>query len=829
MRSLRSSFLCVLLGLLSTTAVSAKSPPPDEPITRVVQPFLNKFCVDCHGAEDQKAERRFDRLTTRIKDDSSLVDYQDIVDQLNLGDMPPEDESQPSEKQRRMVIQFLSSAIERYHETHRGDAETVLRRMNSREYHNTVRDLLSLNMTMFRPTEKFPLDQTNEHLDNVGDTLVTSGHLLARYLEAADLVVAKALHPVEKPKVQTWKFVDGFHQQPEIDQVHKKTNRFKHMTLYDVVGADKPEGAYGPIHAFAKGVPHDGFYEIKIRAEAVNREHPYDPEFLGTDPSEPLRLGIVAGNHEVGDLHLPQPNEPLLAEIELEDTAKWYTEKVWLDEGFTPRFTFRNGLMDARNLWSKLVRRYPDQFPKNLKGIVALRLNAIKHGKLPQIHIHEIEIRGPLYDQWPKSSQVRLLGDDWNGQLNEADVRKKLKRFASRAYRREATGEEVDRLLKVFRIRREAGQSTINAYADSAKAALTSPAFLYLDQSESDGPSPDSKRLTPHALASRLSYFLWSSTPDAKLMRAADSGQILEPGVLTQQVRRMLADPKSDALVDGFLGSWLAMRDLGSTQPDRNDFREFYHYDLDSAMRRETFLFVRDMIDRNEEISKFIDSDYSFVNKPLAQHYGLKQQPSGYGFERVALNDRRRGGLLGQASVLTLTANGVDTSPVVRGVWLLENFLGTPPSPPPPDVEPLDPDARGAKSIRDQLEKHRDNASCYDCHQKIDPLGFALENFDPIGGWRDRYNAKTKIDASGELPGGRKFEDVRELKRILLERQDQFAQALATKMLAYATGRPTLPADRPHINKILAAGKKDGFPFRSMIEQVVISEPFQTK
>jgi hypothetical protein len=290
----------------------------------------------------------------------------------------------------------------------------------------------------------------------------------------------------------------------------------------------------------------------------------------------------------------------------------------------------------------------------------------------------------------------------------------------------------------------------------------------------------------------------------------------------------MLADPKSDAFVDGFLGSWLGLRELGATPPDRGEFRDFYHYDLDTAMRRETFLFTRYLIDQNLSLVNFLDSDFTFVNRPLARHYGI-EPPPGSGFQRVDLDDRRRGGLLGQASVLTLTANGIDTSPVVRGVWLLENLLGTPPSPPPPDVQPLDPDTRGATTIRDQLEKHRDNPSCYDCHRKIDPLGFALENFDPIGRWRDAYERNHKIDASGQLPGGRQFADVVGLKSVLIEQREQFARGFTKKLLAYAMGRHAEPGDRPHVDAILQATKSGGYPLGDLIEQIVLSEPFRTK
>jgi hypothetical protein len=244
-------------------------------------------------------------------------------------------------------------------------------------------------------------------------------------------------------------------------------------------------------------------------------------------------------------------------------------------------------------------------------------------------------------------------------------------------------------------------------------------------------------------------------------------------------------------------------------------------------MRRETHLFTRRLIDENLSVVNFLDADFTFVNKPLAKLYGLAP-PEGNEFELVRLTDRRRGGLLGQASVLTVTANGIDTSPVVRGVWLLENILGTPPSPPPPDVEPLDPDVRGATTIREQLQKHRSVASCYDCHRKIDPMGFALENFDPIGKWRTTYGGKSAIEASGELPNGQAFSDIEGFKKILVSQKAQFTRALATKLLAYAMGRHAEASDRPHIDRIVEQLAERGDGFRDLIELVALTEPFRS-
>ncbi len=795
-----------------------------------VAPFLKSHCSNCHGLEKQSGDRRFDQLTGEISDSNSLAELQDILDQLNLDEMPPHDQPQPPVEEQRVVTQWLTKHIANYHASHaQASEETVLRRLNAREYRNTVRDLLHLNMTMFDPTVGFPREQTIDHLDNVGASLVTSGYLLSKYLAAAELVIDKAIFPLEKPPVQTWTFRENFKQQPEIDQVHGKTNNFDHLTLYDVIGADKHEGAYAPIHAFDTGVPHDGFYEIRFKATALNRLHPFDDDYLGTDRNELLRLGIVAGKKSAGPLHKPQPIEPLLAEVELQDGEQVTSVRVWLDQGFTPRFTFRNGLFDARNLWSKTLKRYPEQFPKpSRSGIVEARYLAIKHGKFPQIHIDDIEITGPLIDVWPTPSQRMLLAEDSEeilavGATTQTQIEKHLSRFATLAYRRPATEEEVSRLLQLVAERQSAGRSSLDSFADGMKAVLCSPSFLYLDE-----PSSPQSTLSDHALASRLALFLWSSMPDAELMDLAAHNQLHLPENLLEQTERMLVDQKSTAFIRDFLDSWLNLRDLGASPPDRDTFQAFYHYDLGTAMRQETELFTRCLLDENLSIKNFIDADFAFINKPLARHYGL-QPPSGIGFQRVNLTDRRRGGLLGQASVLTVTANGIDTSPVVRGVWLLENILGTPPSPPPPDVEPLDPDVRGAITIRDQLDKHRNIPSCYDCHRKIDPPGFALENYDAIGAWRDRYSKEAKIDASAELANGKSFKDIVEFKQLLLEQQDQFARALLEKLLAYATGRETTPNDRPHIEQILASQQPTNYRFRDLLKQIILSEPFQTK
>jgi hypothetical protein len=365
---------------------------------------------------------------------------------------------------------------------------------------------------------------------------------------------------------------------------------------------------------------------------------------------------------------------------------------------------------------------------------------------------------------------------------------------------------------------------------------LCAPEFLYREERSS--------KLDGHEIASRLSYFLWSSLPDEKLMASAAAGDLATPEARRKEAERMLADGRSYTFVREFLDGWLAMRKLGSMKPQGGGFNIYFDDNLEPAMRTESRLFFKHLLQTNGPIADFLDSDYTFVNRALAKHYGIDWkaaepslgkpveglsrddlQPDGagdspsQGFAKVKLTDKRRGGLLGQASVLTLTANGVDTSPVIRGTWLLENILGAPPSPPPPNVPVIEPDIRGATTLRQRLEKHRENAACAGCHRQIDPPGFALESFDAIGRWRGHYMVNSKplpVDPSGEF-NGHEFKDIIGFKQALLQRQPQFARCLVEKLLIHALGRELTAADRPAIRRIVEQAAADGYRLRDLV------------
>ncbi|OYP32276.1 DUF1592 domain-containing protein [Rhodopirellula sp. MGV] len=827
-RRLSWSITSVFVGVV-TLAAPSDSVVADEGTAQVheLRQFITTYCVECHSTDDPSGERDFESFDLESVNDDALILTQELIDQLNLGAMPPDDAAQPTLAERGAFVDAVTEQLaQRQRSARSTGGQTVLRRLSRREYLATIGDLFAMDMSMFDPTTRFPSDNTVEHLDNIGDTLVMSGYLLEQYLDAADVIVEKALFDLDKPAERKWNFKGRFPTQPELSIAHRRAFDYRYLCLYDCPLADKPEGAYGSIKEFEDGVPHDGEYEIKVLAQALHRDSPYDVSQLKIDLEEPFRLGIRPGKLAAGELHVMQPIQPLLAEADVADNQlRWYTFRVHLDRGMTPRFTFENGMNGMRSLHTRFHRQYNAMLPPEARGgagIVAGRNAMLKHGQMPQIRIHEVSIRGPITDRWPSPAVASILPD---GVFDGRQAEQVIANFADKAFRRPLREDELERLMAIYRMRIDSGRTSIGAMKDSLKAILCSPAFLYF---ESRG---DSGQLSQHALAERLSYFLTGSMPDSRLRHLADQGK-LHHEQLVNETRRLMDSERVAGMVNGFTDAWLGLRALGEMPPDRNAFWQYYAKGLEAEMKSESRLFLHAMINENLPLTEWLQANYSYLNRDLARHYGIieKVDPQkGEVFRRVVFDDPRRGGLLGQASVLTVSANGIETSPVVRGVWMLETVLGTPPPPPPDDVPPIDPDVRGAKGIRELLDKHRTLEACNQCHRKIDPMGFALECFDPVGSIRSRYPNRSAIDTSGKLPGGQTFSGPAELRQILVEQKAFFARAFTTKLLAYATGRRTEAADRAAINQILAELDADDYPTRTLIERLVLSEPFLTR
>jgi cytochrome c553 len=796
--------------------------------------FFADHCVKCHGSKKQESDRRLDRLVFDLSDETILGNWQDILDQLNLGDMPPPTEARPDPAKSKRVIAEITHRIEQAQSENRGQrTETALRRLNRREYLNTIRDLFGFDMAMFDPTIGFPDDAIEHGFDNQGEALVTSSYLLENYLKAAEQIIDKAIVDGARPQPKLIKMRPPFDRTTNahsgwVTQERRNTREFQ-----SIFQGTKERFGYRPFDDIAEGVPVDGFYEIRIKACGLHRKHDYPVDLIGTDIEEPIRLALTSGSQAFGTLHLRQSIEKTLALFDLpDDEPTWMEARIWLDQGFQPRLTYQNGPYFFKVLPHIIHRRFPEKFP--IKLVYSNWWDVCQNIKTPQIRVHEVEIEGPFYDQWPPLSHVAIFGDRPFSQDRTSEI---IEQFASRAFRRPVKPHELESFLNLVRLQRDLGDSPLEALKSGLTAVLCSPGFLYLE----DSSKPDSNKLDDYAVASRLSYFLWSTMPDQELLELAKQGRLSSAKEVRDQAIRMLRDPKADALAADFPDRWLTLYKLGEMPPDSNAFQHYYVGELESAMRRETHLFFKYLLANNLDIAYFLDSDFTFLNRPLAHHYGVDidefdkqfaQQKPGDGFVKMPIADAQRGGLFGQASVLTVTANGIDTSPVIRGVWVLENILGASTPPPPEGIEPLEPDTRGSVSIRDQLKKHRTVATCAQCHQKIDPIGFALESFDAIGGRRTHYvsrQTKLEIDTSGALPDGQSFNDISDVKAILLTRKEQFARCLIEKMVSYSIGRPLTIRDRPDIDQLVDRMKETGGGLQELVLSVVVSDTFLSR
>lgn len=833
------------------------------------RPVLDRYCVRCHGPEKQSADLRLDTLGTDLSTLDVSEAWLEIRDRLTLGEMPPEGEARPDDGTVARLADRIAVALDEAEAARDGGGpRVVLRRLNRDEYNNTVRDLLGVD---FEPAADFPEDPPAHGFDNVGAALQVSPLLLEKYLDAARAVVDRALVAGPKPVSHTWHIeVEEAHRshqfqgresagQDELWVADPVTERHRYLVKgggtavrdgWLVQQGAKDESAAG-FRWFR--LPASGAYLVRIRAAAA----------------VPTRDEVVASARRVILRNHEQGNWKKLSDSERgEARDRWEREewpaleahfrtdpmydygpprmKVATDEGVIiaaacveaptdePRvyeFSHEFEAVEGETVGVSITNDY--SVPSVLENFWFQRDPDFAR---PELLIDWVEFEGVHVDRWPPAGHdlVLLAEPDRTGD-EHADARLVLERFLTRAYRRPVDPAEVEPFLALFDAIRPEKPSFLEAIKVPLTAALVSPHFLYLVEPGDDAARP----LDQYEVAGRLSYFLWSTMPDAALFRLAAEGRLREPAVLTAQVDRMLADPKSEAFVRNFAGQWLGLRELGANPPVANLFPRYDEH-LEASMRRESEATFAEFLHRGLDVRGLLGSDQVVINERLARFYGIPGVKGDH-FRRVPVPDGvRRGGLMTQASVLTLTSNGTRTSPVVRGVWILENLLGDPPPPPPPDAGDLAPEVPGIDkaTVRDRLQAHRRLPQCASCHSKIDPLGFALENYDADGRWRDRYgfgyNGRVGdddplVDASGRLPGGRSFHGVAGLQSILLADEDRFLACLADKLLVYALGRGLTPADRPVRDRLVADLRRDGYTLRGLIAGIVTSEPFLTK
>ena len=801
--------------------------------TETLSKFLKTYCIYCHNQQDAQGEREFDSLQLPLDSEAHLITADEIVDQLTLRQMPPPDSDQPTTEERIAIVEFLRAdmrdARSRLQST---GGRTVMRRLTNREYENTLATLFSRRVDTLGLTTEFPSETVSRNIDRIGSAMITSGVLLDQYFSAANRLVELRLNKPETPP-KDWHFQGHFVQYEELSGPHKSVFNYRYLCLYEQPNTDTRQGGYGHIEDFLQGVPVSGLYDIEVHAQAMHRDTHYDPKIFRIDFSEPFQLAVVSGDIKRGHIHYPQSIEPILGQAVVPDKeAEWIPFRVWLEEGQTPRFIFPNGPYESRASVLETNKKYKEEL-KVEKDPGVSRAKLLTDGALPHIRIDEIKIRGPLPEPNGTSEEIAIFGQ--KGFQSEHAI-EQLCAFAERAFRRPIQQPDRSRIEKIYRKRIDERASERQAALDAIKMILCSPSFLYLcERTPEEEPG-----LGPYDLASRLSYTLWGIPPDDALLQSAAAGQLAEPALFKEHVRRMLADPRSDEFVRRFLDSWLNLRVIGSLPPPRQTANEYYSEDLPTSMKEEAKHFFRHLLDSNGPVTDFIDSDYTFVDKKLAKLYKLPEKDTlrlADGFQKAPLTDRnRRGGVLGMAGVLTASANGVDTSPVTRGVWVMENMLGTPPPAPPDEVPAIESDVSGATTIRERLDKHRADATCNVCHRKIDPMGFALEHFDPIGRFRDQYGKPKgdkptpQIDPSGTFPSGEKYADFSEFKRLLTEtRSDFFVRHMIETMLSYGTGRHMEHSDRWEIEEIMQRVKEDAFGLRNMVVEVLTSEIFSSR
>ncbi|MGK0186594.1 MAG: hypothetical protein ACI9R3_002377 [Verrucomicrobiales bacterium] len=753
--------------------------------------LFGQHCQKCHEGTKPKGDFEIGSLTDDFQDKANREQWLTVLEQLKSGDMPPEDKPRPPEEEVQAVVDWITGRAQRAEITQRSEeGRVVLRRLNRAEYANTMRDLLGVEVDL---TDLLPLNTSTSGFDNNAEGLHTSSYLMRSYLDAADRVLDEAIANAERP-YQIKKVFDI----KEEKTVKPKGSVYRHLDDGVAIFASW-ESANIRVTMWNFRSHVRGKYRFRISGYGFQSD------------AKPVNFHVTAGT---------------LKEVTEERLIDYYAFPA--DEPTVIEFTEQ---LEPENRIRIIADGLPALPPKVEK------IGADKYTG-PGLVIQWVEVDGPLLESWPLPSHRAIFGDMKQERVEGATERHKfevvsqqplidaepiLRNFARRAFRRAVTDDDIQPFLARVKSRLEQGYSFERAVRVGLKGILVSPSFLFL---------PETTSLDDYAFASRLSYFLWSSMPDEPLLELAEVRRLREPSVLRAQVERMLDDPKVAAFTENFTGQWLSLRAIDATLPDRKLYPE-YDEILRAALIKEPSLFFDEVLKANLSLTQFVSSDFTFLNERLAKHYGI---PGVKGTEMrkvVVPPESHRGGVMTMASVLKVTANGTTTSPVLRGAWVLERILGTPPSPPPPDIGAIEPDIRGATTIRDQLAKHRDVASCAKCHQEIDPPGFALESFDVIGGWRDHYRSIGKpgprVDPSDVLPDGRRFDNIDGFKELLLDDKDQLARNLAEKLFAYATGAAPTTLDEPEIETIVTKIREKDYGFRSLIHEIVQSALFQKK
>lgn len=788
----------------------ANHPAPDEKMDsfKRIQPILDRYCLPCHGETKQKGDFRLDQLGIDFKIGKHAESWHDVLDKLNRGEMPPEDQKQLSLSEFKQVTNWLQAGLKRASDQKRSTGgQVVLRRLSRYEYQNTLRDLLKFDDNF---SEDLPPDPASEEgFQNNGDTLGMSSLQIELYLQSARRALAKAIVTGPKPTIYR-------HRTEKSIKVKKMAtgNRLTHDSIFAVRLLE---------------YPREGSVMVRVEAAAVIPEGAGYPRLK---VSCGMKSDVLTAEEELGAVDVR-------ASI---DQPQVYRFKARIERfplpGHNPKFpgviiTLRNDYPQNKNL--KTEKR----------GKTKPQDSSTSETAFPLIVIKSVEFEGPFIETWPPKHHTNILlpRADLDDDLSYA--KRVLARFVTRAFRRPASEQEVARLLAFFAEMREQSLTFEEAMRETLILVLVSPEFLYLIEPKQQNSIREP--LTPHELATRLSYFLWSSMPDKQLFDLAEKGNLKDQAVLQKQVFSMISDPKSRSFVENFTDQWFDLSALNRVAVNPEYYPDFDN-DLKNLMRLETHRFFGELLHNNLSALNLIDSDFAILNRRLANHYGLVG-PLGNEFERIDLTNtseqshqknQQRGGLLTQGSILLSNSTGENSHPIRRAVWLLDRILDSPPSPPPPDVPELN--AKQAKlgklTVREQLEFHRSKKACNQCHRGIDPWGIAFEHYDGVGKWRNEIHHATgkkarrtsPVDAMTVLPGGDQINGLQQLKQYLLKHErDRFARSVVKRLLAYALGRSLEITDNATVETLCLQFKKNNYRLADLMTEIVNTDAFQFK
>ena len=761
--------------------------------------LLDRYCVTCHNDKLKTAGLMLDEMDVGNVGVKAEV-WEKVIRKLLSGTMPPLGQPRPGQAAFESFISGLEKSIDRAAELAPNPGRPTIHRLNRAEYTNAIRDLLALDIDS---RSLLPADDSGYGFDNIADVLKFSPGLLERYLIAAMKISRIAIgDPTIRASVQTY--------------------QLPYLTVSQNVrmSEDLPFGTRGGI-SIRHHFPLDGDYVFKIHLE--RNQLAFANRVRGLDLSNEIDVRVDGARIKLFQIPPRTPRQ---------GSATGYQEDR-SDADLEVRFKVKAGTrlvgvtFPRRNWYYEGVG--VSRLPVASDGHSRSSDTGKDTGKI-EATLSSVDISGPFDGTVPEETASRrkiFLCEPTGLEDEETCAKDILKNLARRAYRRLATEKDIQLLFSFYEKGRSEGNFDTGIQW-ALERILTDPDFLFRIERDPENISIGSRyRISEFELASRLSFFLWSSIPDDELLELAENGRLHDPEVLAQQVRRMLVDSRSKELVRNFFGQWLFIRNIGVVKPDVIAFPDFDE-NLREAFQHETELFLESQLHEDRSVVELLTANYTFVNERLAQHYEI---PNIYGnhFRRVKFNDNRRAGLLGQGSLLTVTSYANRTSPVLRGKWLLENLLGAPPPPPPPNVPALEEGETGRfASMRERMEQHRKNPVCANCHSKLDPLGFALENFDGIGRWR-ATDANVPIDASGVLPNGSIFDGPAEFREALLSHQMAFITTLTEKLLTYALGRGVEYYDMPAIRQILRKAAVEDYSWSSLVVGIVNSMPFQMR